>query len=245
MLSLMRKHAGSWLIKVALGAIVIVFVFWGVGSYRAQRGNRVAVVNGAVISLDEYRDSYDQLLEQYRNQFGDALNQELLNTLNLKEQALNQLINRRLILQETSRLKLHATNEELARAIQKMGAFQNNGRFDPRLYQRVLALNRLTPELFEESLKQDLLLQKMQGIVRGGIKVSDDEALETFRWREQKVDLDYVAFEPSSHKDVKVAPEEMESYFAEHRQAYELPPKVKVTYLYFGFKESEPRVSVF
>ncbi len=33
MLSLMRKHAGSWLIKVILGAIVVVFVLWGVGSW--------------------------------------------------------------------------------------------------------------------------------------------------------------------------------------------------------------------
>jgi len=30
MLSLMRKHAGTWMIKIILGAIVVVFVFWGV-----------------------------------------------------------------------------------------------------------------------------------------------------------------------------------------------------------------------
>jgi peptidyl-prolyl cis-trans isomerase D len=46
MLRLMRRHAGSWVIKLLLGAIVIVFIFWGVGSFRAQRGGRVAMVNG-------------------------------------------------------------------------------------------------------------------------------------------------------------------------------------------------------
>ena len=33
MLNLMRKNAGTWLIKILLGAIVLVFVFWGVGSF--------------------------------------------------------------------------------------------------------------------------------------------------------------------------------------------------------------------
>ena len=52
----MRKHAGSWAIKLLLGAIVIVFVFWGVGSFRAQRGGRVAMVNGDQITLGHQTD---------------------------------------------------------------------------------------------------------------------------------------------------------------------------------------------
>ena len=62
MLRLMRKQAGSWLIKILLGAIVIVFVFWGVGSFREQRGGRVALVNGDQITQDEYRETYNNLI---------------------------------------------------------------------------------------------------------------------------------------------------------------------------------------
>ena len=105
MLHLMRKHAQSWLIKLALGAIVIVFIFWGVGSYRAKRGNRIAVLNGTPIVLEEFRGVYDQLLEAYRRQFGGALDEKLIQGLNLKKQALDQLINRRLLFQEATRLK--------------------------------------------------------------------------------------------------------------------------------------------
>ena len=76
MLSLMRKHAGSWMIKVLLAAIVIVFVFWGVGSWTSQRQNRVAKVNGAWITVDEYKSTYTQLLEQVRQTFGNNLKDE-------------------------------------------------------------------------------------------------------------------------------------------------------------------------
>lgn len=244
MLSLMRKHAGSWLIKVTLGAIVVVFIFWGVGSYKDRKGSRVAVVNGAVIGLDEYRNIYDQLMDQYRRQFGSAFDQKLIKSLNLKRLALEQLINQRLVLQKASLLNLRVTKEELARAIRKMTAFQNNGRFDPGRYQRVLAVNRMTPEMFEQNVRQDLLAERMQGIVLGSIKVSDDEALETFKWREEKVNLEYVAVNPSSYKDVKVTPEEMESYFSKEKKAYETPPKVKVQYLRFGFKDFDSKVDV-
>lgn len=232
------------MIKIVLGVIVVVFVFWGVGSYRSEKGNRVAVVNGQTIALDEYRSTYEQLKEQYRRQFGNALDQKLLKTLGLKKQALDQLINRRLVLQEASRLNLHITKEELIRAIRTLAAFQENGHFDPRRYQRLLAANRMTPEMFEENMKDDLLAEKLQGFILGSIKVSDAEALETFKWREKKVSLEYVAFKPSSYKDVKVTTQEVESYFSENKKAYEIPPRVKVGYLRFGFKELESQVDV-
>jgi len=94
MLSLMRKHAQSWLIKVALGAIIVVFVFWYGWNYRAQRGNRIAVVNGTPIVLEEFRAVYEQMLQAYRRQFGNALDEKLLESLNLRKQALDQLVDR-------------------------------------------------------------------------------------------------------------------------------------------------------
>ncbi|KKK99203.1 hypothetical protein LCGC14_2635080, partial [marine sediment metagenome] len=77
MLSLMRKYATTWLIKVILGAIVIVFVFWGVGSFRAQRAGRVAVVNGETITVEEYREVYNNIIEQLRRSFGNRLSDDI------------------------------------------------------------------------------------------------------------------------------------------------------------------------
>ena len=237
MLHLMRKHAQSWLIKLALGAIVVVFVFWGVGSYRAQKGNRIALVNGAPIARDEFRGVYDQLMETYRRQFGNALDEKFLRSLNIKKQALDQIINRRLLLQEATRLNFRVTDEELFRTIERVPAFHRDGRFDPRLYQRVLARNRMTPEMYEESKKNEILVDKLQGLILGSIKVSDAEAFEAYKWFEKKVSLDYVLFKPSAYKNVEVIPEEIETYFSKHKKTYEIPAKVKVQYLRIGFKE--------
>ena len=244
MLYLMRKHAQSWLIKVALGAIIVVFVFWYGYNYKAQRGNRVAVVNGAPIVVEEYRNAYDQLLETYRRQFGNTLDDELIKSLNLKQQALDQIINQRLLFQEASRLDFRVTNEELLSAIQRVSAFQRDGRFDPQVYRRLLSMNRMSPEIYEEMRKNELLIEKLQGFILGSVKVSEAEALEMFTWLEEKVSIDYVLFKPEASGEIVVTPEELKAYFEEHKEAYEVPPKVNVKYLRIDFKGFDGQAEV-
>lgn len=244
MLHLMRKHAGSWMIKVVLGVIVIVFIFWGVGSYRSQHGSRVAVVNGETISVDEYRNTYEQLLDQYRRQFGNALDEKLLKTLNLRKQALDQLINQRLLLQAADRLDLQVTDQEVVSTIQNIKAFQEDGRFSARRYQRVLAANRLTPEAFEANMRMDLLASKVRAFVQSTAKVSEAEAREQFDWREEQRRIGYVAFDPAAYRDITISPEDLKAYFSSHQDAYQVPPKVKVAYVRVGFKDLEAKAQV-
>ena len=177
MLRLMRQQAGSWLIKILLGAIVIVFIFWGVGSFRAQRGGRVALVNGDQITLDEYREAYNNLLEQLRERFGNNLNEDMIKMLQVRKQALNQLVDNKLLVQEAKRLKFRVSDKELAEAIMKIGAFQRAGVFDSRLYSNVLDRLRMTPEEFEIAQREAVLIERLRTIITGGVKVADQEVV--------------------------------------------------------------------
>ena len=130
MLSLMRKHAGSWIIKFLLAAIIVVFIPWGVQRYTSQRSSRVADVNGTIITLGDYRTSYTNLVEQVRQSFGNNLNDELIEALQLRKRALDQLIDRALMLQEAEKLKIQVSDEELAQTIRNIRTFQTAGVFD-------------------------------------------------------------------------------------------------------------------
>ena len=141
MLGTMRKHATSWLIKVACFAIVIVFIFWGGYSYTEKKANRVVVVNGSYIGLREYQSTYSNLVEQMRRQFGRQFSSELVETLNLKGQALDRLINRSLILAEAGMLEFDVSREELQNAIVFYPAFQTNGQLVFLRYQQILRSN--------------------------------------------------------------------------------------------------------
>ncbi len=234
MLGLMRKHATSWLIKVALFAIVIVFIFWGGYSYTERRASRVAVVNGSYIGLREYQSAYNNLLEQMRRQLGNQFSSDLLKTLNLKDQALSQLINRRLLLEEARWMKLDISQEELQKAIRSYPAFQTNGQFDPQRYYQTLRFMRLTPQDFEANQHEDLLMDKVQRFITRGAKVLDTEVLSYFHHTRDKVSLTYVQIDPRNLTEkVELDEEAVTSYFDEHRENYRIGAKRSIVYVRF------------
>jgi peptidyl-prolyl cis-trans isomerase D len=240
----MRKHAGTWMIKVILGAIVIVFVFWGVGSYTSRQSGRVAVVNGTVITLDDYRTSYNNLIEQVRQSFGNNLNEELIRMLQLRKRALDQLIDKTLMLQAAEKLKLTVSDEELAEYIRHIGAFQTAGAFDSGRYINTLNRIRLTPEAFEVQQRDALIIDKFQTLITDSIKVSDLEARQWYLWNNAEVDIDYLLLEPQRYKDIKLTDEEIRNYFDQHKDSYKTDPSIKVRYIYFMPEDYAGRVVI-
>jgi peptidyl-prolyl cis-trans isomerase D len=235
MLDLMRKHATSWLIKVFLFAIVIVFIFWGGYSYREQRANRLASVNGSYIDLREYQQAYNNLVEQVRRQMGGRFSSELIETMKLKEQALNQLITRRLLLEEAHRLQLEVRPEELQQAILSFPAFQINGRFDSAQYQRTLRGLRLTPQEFESRQREEMLIDRLGRLIGRGTSVLPAEASSFYHHFQDKVNLAYVLVNPASFTDqVRLDGEAITRYFADHRESYRLPATRKIVYVRFS-----------
>ena len=244
MLSLMRKHAGTWMIKVILGAIVVVFVFWGVGSYTSRQSGRVAKVNGTIITLDDYRVSYNNLIEQVRQSFGNNLTDELIQMLQLRKRALDQLIDKALMLQAAEKLKLMVSDEELAGFIRNIGAFQSAGVFDSGRYHNTLSRNRLTPEDFEVQQREALIIDKLQALITGSIKVSDLEARQWYIWNNTEVNFDYLVVEPQRYKDIEITDEEIGNYFDQYKDSYKTDPRIKVRYLYFKPEDYAARVAL-
>ncbi len=244
MLHLMRKHAGSLMIKIILGAIVVVFVFWGIGSYRERSAGRVALVNGEPISVTEYREAYNDMIQRLRATFGDTLDEAMIEQLKVKQQTLDQLIDQRLLIQEAERLKLGVSNDELAGAIRGIAAFQANGVFDGRLYRRVLDLNRMTPEVFEALQKRLMLVQRLERFLTDGVKVSDLEVDAFLAWQNTAVDIRYALFEPGVYRDIPKKMQDLEAYFKANASAYQSEEKVKVRYVRFDPKRYESRVTV-
>ena len=233
MLNIMRKHAGSWMIKVLLFAIVIVFVFWGVGSFRSNKASTVATVNGETIGLAEYRRVYNNLIDQYRQRFGASLNDGMIEMLQLDKQAVDQLVERALVLQEAERLGLRVSDAEVANAVVNTPVFQENGSFDNRRYRNLLAQVHLTPEEYEADQKEVLLSQKLTRLIVGAAKVSESETRQWYDWQNAAVDVDYVLLDPDRYTDVAVSEQAVAAYFEAHRDDYKTEPMIKARYVVF------------
>ena len=127
MLRLMRKYSRSWFIALAIGAIVLVFIFWGVGSMQSTAFQEVASVNGQPILFTAYQQQFREIVKQYQEQSRGELTEELIKAMRLKEMALNRLIDETLLLQAGERLGLGVNDAELRDQIQSYPFFQRDG----------------------------------------------------------------------------------------------------------------------
>src|SRR3990170_5835607 len=149
MLDFMRRHAQSWMIKVALGAIVVVFIVWGIWKSEEGRERDLVRIGKNIISIAEAKNYYQNLRDRYQSVYGEKFTEEMVKKLGLKERAVKDLINKVLLLQEAQRLGLRVAPEEVQTSIQNNPAFQKDGLYDKATYLRALQRIRTTAKEFE------------------------------------------------------------------------------------------------
>lgn len=228
MLNVFRKHATSWLIKVALFLIVIVFIFWGGYSYTSRDASRLARVNDQYITLGEYEKTYNQMVEMYRRQLGNSFSEELVRMMNLKQQALNMLIDRYVISEAAQNMGLVASTHEVQKKILEYPVFQQDGKFDQERYVLLLRQNRLSPEIFEQQLREDLSLENVTKFVKRQAVVTDEEIAAEFRFSNSPIQIGYVEIEPKSFIGrVNVTDKVLEEYFEKNKERFKEPERRK------------------
>lgn len=232
LLGLMRKHAKSWLIKFLIGIIAIVFIFYFGYSFTSTDGLKIAEVNGEYISGVEYQKAYKNLLTGLQRDYKSLWNEELIKVFDLKNRALQDLINQKLLSQEARAIGLSITDAEIQKQIFSYPSFQFRGRFDESRYKSLLSQNRMKPEEFEAGIAQDLLQAKLNQFLTAFLPVTKNEVLDQYTFNNQKVKISFVKFLPESFKDLVKADESpMDEYFEEHKSEYRMPEKIKISYI--------------
>jgi len=151
MLDFLRKRKRNWVILLFLGVIVITFaLFVGSGKLRDHGTGEIAEINGEVISQREFALQYERAVQRYREILKGSLTPEMIKGLNLKANLIEELIQKKLVLQEARSLGLLATDDDLADHLAKAPEFQIGGRFSKDRYVQILQANRLAPAQFEE-----------------------------------------------------------------------------------------------
>ena len=229
MLDVLRRNAGSWVIKVVLSFIALTFIWWGVGTYSEQGRNVAATVAGETITTAELAEAAAGLEKTYREVYGTAFTPEMAKSLDLRKQALDSLIQRRILLHEADRMGLSASDTEVRREIAATPAFQADGQFREDRYQAVLSYNRVTPGEFEASKRTEITLKKVEGLLAAGALVPETEARELFRAASRKIRLVVVTADPEKAKGVEAPTEgEVAAKYEQARESFRKPARVKL-----------------
>jgi peptidyl-prolyl cis-trans isomerase D len=182
MLEQMRKHM-NWIMWIILILVIISFLFFGI--YPSDRGRgEAATVNGEVITAGELDRAYRNMYESYRQIFKDKFTDAMARTL--RQQALRDLVQNRLLVQEASRIGLRVSDGEVQAAIMQTPAFAPAGRFDKAAYDRYLDYINVKHSVFEETQREFMLRQKIERIIEDAVDVTEDELKAAYASRNAK-----------------------------------------------------------
>jgi peptidyl-prolyl cis-trans isomerase D len=245
MLKYMRTHATSWFIKILLGLIIVVFILWGMGRIKSKEETVVAKVGGDYITRREFDRMYQNFYEYYRRVFGQQVSPDLLKGLNIKQQALDQLINTAILQHGMQQVGLQVSEEELRDAILHYPPFQRGGKFDRDLYERYMRSMELDDEEFQAMIQRDLMNQRMLALIGDtSAIIAEEEARELYLLENEQINLNFVKISPKAFTSrVTVTQADLEGYYVEHGEEFRTPPQVTVHYLRFSpdayLKEAE------
>jgi len=237
-LKFMRKHANSWLVGLIIGAIIVVFVLWGIGTFRSAQFQVVAKINGTNIYLPEYARAYQNLLRTYQERLGSDFNEEMAKSLNLQGQTLNQLIDELLIRQAGERLGLTVSDAELRHYIQKNPIFADERGFNEKRYYQILARQRLPASDYEAYERQRLALQKVISFITSFAKVTDVDLEETYRLENEAVRLDYLVLTPAPFlQKQQVTSAEVEELYKTQGERFREPEKFRAAIIFLPYAD--------
>src|SRR5690606_16980064 len=127
--------------------------------------------------------AYNAQLAQFRQAYGNGINDAMIRQLGIDQQVLGQLIDQQATIAEAQRLGLRASDAEVRQRIMELPAFQENGVFiGEQRYRQLLRLQRppLSTTEFEDEVRSSILLDKLRATLTEWITVSDAEADEEF-----------------------------------------------------------------
>ncbi|MDO3382320.1 SurA N-terminal domain-containing protein [Gilvimarinus algae] len=235
MLQTMRDNSKGVVAGILVGLLVIIFALSGAEAlFSSRNSDQVALtVNGQDITETEVQRAIEQQKAQMRSRFGDAVPEDFLSSENLREPAIEQLVERTLLIQAAEDANMAVSESQISNVIMSIGAFQNeSGQFDPNTYRMVLARSAYTPATYRKELVRDLTVNQLAS----GISQSNFATAEEAKWllqlNSQTRDFSYVTLSTDSLMDqVDVSEADIQTYYDANASEFTEPEKVAVEYI--------------
>jgi peptidyl-prolyl cis-trans isomerase D len=216
-------------LRILLGAVVLVLggsmllylVPQTPGTGEASSTDTIAKVGDETVSTAEVRQQLAEV--EQRNQVPKQLESLYV------RQILNQLIFQKEMQYEAKRLGIRVSDQEQADRIRQFLPTAYNGDTfvgRDRYASEVQARFQLTVPVFEELIRQGLLQDKFRKLVTDGVSVGPSELQDEFKYKNEKVKLDYAFIKPEDlEAKITLDEAEIKAAYEKNRSRYQVPEK--------------------
>jgi len=235
-------HRKKGVVQFILVLATLPFLFWGVESYRSDGEDHIAIVAGEKILRQELDQAMRNQQEIMR---GAGEDPSMLDNPEERASVLKRLIQNRLLKQEAARIGLTVLDPQLVDLIQGIGAFQQDGAFSKKSYEELLRDQGMTPLVFEERVRQEMLQQQLiDAYTRNGF-VPDTVAERVLSLSEEKREVSMIRIQPEQFL-AQMRPNDaaIKSYYDLHQTEFQVPEQVRVEYLVLSLDELAKQIRV-
>ena len=200
----------------------------------------VAKIGDESVSVQDVRQQLNQI--EQRNP-----NMKPLESI-YAQQILSQLVFQKEIEYEAKRLGITVSDQERADRIHQFvptaftgGTFVGMDRYSAEVQTRF----QMTVPAFEELIRQGLLEEKFRKLVTDGISVGPAELQDEFRYKNEKVKLDYALIKPEDLES-KVSPDDAEirAAYEKNKSKYQVPERRVARYALVDVNQIRQNVQV-
>ena len=238
MLRGIHKASSTWLGKAVMaavmGVIAVSFAIWGIGDiFRGFGRNAVATVGGTEISIEQFRQFYNDRLQQLGRQVGRPITPDEARARGLDRQLLAQLVAETTIDEQAKQLRLGIDNAEIAKRITSDPSFRGaNGQFDRQRFEQIIRQAGFTESRFIEEQRRSMLRRQLAQSITGDLKVPATALAALNQYQNEKRQIEYVALEAAQAGDVPApTPEVLNKYFDERKTLFRAPEYRNITLL--------------
>src|SRR3989442_12483023 len=226
MLDIMRRkkrlRAVLWLVILSLALGMLLFVIPGQNTGVSGFDTYAASVDGDTIPLKEFVNTYRRMVENFGAQGRSRLDPEIMKKLGLDRQAIDALINMRVIRYSARRLGLDVAPEEIRKAVENHPNLQDRGTFiGVARYKSLLEANNISVGDFEDGIRFMLLEKKTRSVISDSMEISEQELRDEFLRANQQSQAAFVQLKRDDFtKQIKPAEADLRAYFEGNKAKY-------------------------
>jgi peptidyl-prolyl cis-trans isomerase D len=217
-----------------VGFLIISFGIWGIADvFRGGGRFTVATVGNTEISADQFRQAYNDQLQQLQRQIGRPIPPEQARAFGLDRQVLQKLMTDAALSERARQLGLGVGDDEIARHIMKDPSFRGlNGQFDQTRFEQTLRAYGFTEPRYVAKLRGDSVRGQLADSFLSGVIVPKT-ALEAFnRYQNEERNIEYIVLGPAAVGDVPAPSDEvLTKYFEDRKALFRAPEYRKVLLL--------------
>jgi peptidyl-prolyl cis-trans isomerase D len=242
MLQSIHDKLKGWLAGVVLGAIGLVFVFWGI-NWTMSAPNYAAKVNGTEISSSEVREAYQRQLAQFERQTNGAIDDVTRNQI--KRHVLDEYVNSEAVVSRADDLGYRVSDDELMKAMSQVPQFQVDGKFDKVHAIAVLRAQGRSIAEIENLFRRDVKLRQLDTALNISSFVTASELKQLRALTEQQRELSWFTVSAAKYiAEAKADDAALKAYYDAHKTEYMTPETVNLRYIEISMAQLESKVSV-